>query len=87
MATATASFLTTAQAADKLDVSPAFVRSLAKRGKLAGAVRHGRDWLIPADAVAERRKKSAKNKLEKGGRPPKSNGDNELGQTKKTSTK
>lgn len=43
--------LTTAQAAALLAVDTSRVRLLARQGRLAGAVLHGRDWIIPRAAV------------------------------------
>lgn len=42
--------MTAAQAAEKWGVSLRWVQILLKDGRIAGAVRLGRDWLIPADA-------------------------------------
>ncbi|MGV3721995.1 MAG: helix-turn-helix domain-containing protein [Actinomycetota bacterium] len=39
------------QAAEKLNISTARVRQLAGQGRLPGAQRVGRDWVIPAEAV------------------------------------
>lgn len=43
--------LTTAQAAQKLNVTPRRVRALIERGQLL-ATRHGRDWVIFAHDLA-----------------------------------
>lgn len=42
--------MTVQQAAEKWGTSPRNVQALCKRGRVPGAVRTGRDWLIPADA-------------------------------------
>ena len=39
--------LTSAQAAARLGVTPARIRQLAIAGRIRGAYRQGRDWLIP----------------------------------------
>ena len=39
--------LTTADASAILGVTPQQVRTLCQRGRIRGAIRHGRDWLIP----------------------------------------
>lgn len=48
------SWLTTAEAARRLHVSPEYVRRLAGRGDLV-AERHGHCWLIDADSVSTHR--------------------------------
>ncbi|WP_130504335.1 helix-turn-helix domain-containing protein [Blastococcus saxobsidens] len=40
------------EVAPLLGVTPDAVRKRARRGQLPGAVRRGRDWDIPASAVA-----------------------------------
>lgn len=45
-------WLTTADAARALQRTPARIRQLCQAGRLPGARRHGRDWLIPASALA-----------------------------------
>lgn len=45
--------MTVRQAAPLLRTTPAAVRQRCKRGKLPGAEKLGRDWLIPAMTVAE----------------------------------
>ena len=42
--------MTVQQAAERWETSPRNVQALCKRGRVPGAVRAGRDWLIPADA-------------------------------------
>lgn len=42
--------MTVQQAADSWNTSVRNVQALCKRGRIPGAVRAGRDWLIPADA-------------------------------------
>ncbi|WP_406568237.1 helix-turn-helix domain-containing protein [Blastococcus carthaginiensis] len=44
--------MTVGEAAALLQVSPAAVRKRARRGQLPGAVVRGRDWHVPASAVA-----------------------------------
>lgn len=41
--------MTVQQTAKKWDTSPRNVQALCKRGRVPGAVRIGRDWMIPAD--------------------------------------
>lgn len=41
-------FCTVAQAARALGVTPGRVRQLLWEGRIVGARKHGRDWLIPA---------------------------------------
>ena len=43
-----AEYLTTAEAAEVLGVSVGRVRQRLEAGQIAGAFKHGRDWLIPA---------------------------------------
>ena len=43
-------YITTGQAAEKWGVSARWVQMLLKRGSIDGAVRFGRDWMIPKDA-------------------------------------
>jgi len=43
-------YLTTIEAAEKWGVATATIRLWAKEGKLPGATKAGRDWLIPIDA-------------------------------------
>ena len=45
--------LTIAEAARRLNVSPAFVYRLARRGKLPGAARIGRAWRIDPRRLEE----------------------------------
>ncbi len=42
--------MTVQQAAEKWNTSVRNVQDLCKRGRVLGAVRNGRDWMIPADA-------------------------------------
>lgn len=58
-------YATTAQAAERLGVTPARVRKLCQDGKLEGAFRAGRDWFIPWPEVRKRKRA----KPDKGGRP------------------
>ncbi len=58
-------YLTTAEAAKRLDLDPSSVRRLIRDGHLP-AVRHGRDWLIAESALAAARRRPTQ------GRPPKS---------------
>ena len=48
-------WVTVKQAARDMGRSPRWVRVMAQRGDLPGATRIGRDWLIPAAAVHERK--------------------------------
>ncbi|HXF67427.1 MAG TPA: helix-turn-helix domain-containing protein [Burkholderiales bacterium] len=41
-------FCTVAEAAAVLGVTPGRVRQLLSEGRIIGARKHGRDWLIPA---------------------------------------
>lgn len=41
-------FLTTRQAAAALSLHPSRIRRLLADGRIEGAVKHGRDWVIPA---------------------------------------
>jgi excisionase family DNA binding protein len=43
-------YITTMQAAEKWGVSMRQVQNLLKQKRIKGAVRFGRDWMIPADA-------------------------------------
>ena len=47
----TMDFITVKQAADKWNVTPRRVQGLCKEGKIKGAVRWERTWMIPAHAV------------------------------------
>lgn len=50
---------TVAEAAFKMKVTSGYVRRLARKGDIR-AEKHGRDWLIPADAVEDWRGKWSK---------------------------
>lgn len=41
-------YLTTAQAAERIGISVQAVTKQLRAGKIAGAVHHGRDWMVPA---------------------------------------
>lgn len=43
--------LTVKQAATELEVTGARVRQLCKAGRILGATKHGRDWIVPAPVV------------------------------------
>ncbi|MDA8065696.1 MAG: helix-turn-helix domain-containing protein [Thermaerobacter sp.] len=43
------------EAAEKLGVTPARVRVLAREGRIHGAIKVGRDWVIPSPVVVEER--------------------------------
>lgn len=43
-------YLTTTEYAHRLGINPSRVRQLLAEGRIPGARKHGRDWLIPADA-------------------------------------
>lgn len=45
-------FLTAPQAAERLGVSRYRIWQFCAAGRLPGAVKHGRDWLIPVAALA-----------------------------------
>jgi hypothetical protein len=69
------------QAAVKLSISPQAVRSLCDRGLLVGTREPfgpGWKWVISAASVAKRKRQMRENRLPKGGRPRKSNGDKDL---------
>lgn len=51
-------FLSTDQAATRLGCTQGWVRKLARRGGIPGAIKQGRDWWIPSETV----KFMAKNK-------------------------
>ena len=56
--------LTLAEACQRLDLSATALRSYLTAGRIPGAYRHGRDWLIPADCVKpEARKPGRRPKL------------------------
>jgi excisionase family DNA binding protein len=59
-----AELLTTTAAAARLKCSRRTMLDMAKAGEIPGAVRLGRDWLIPASALAGV-------VIRKAGRPPK----------------
>ena len=42
--------ITAQEIADKWGVSPRYVQALCQKGRIEGAERKGRDWMIPADA-------------------------------------
>lgn len=58
-------YISVKEAAEKWGISDRRVRALCSEGKISGAVRHGRAWQIPADAVKpeDGRLKSASNLL------------------------
>lgn len=58
-------YISVKEAAEKWGISDRRVRALCSEGKISGAVRHGRAWQIPADAVKpeDGRLKSAPNLL------------------------
>ena len=43
-------YITARQAAEKWDVSLRWVQVYLKNGRIEGAIRFGRDWMIPKDA-------------------------------------
>lgn len=43
-------YISTQQAAEKWGVSIRWVQVYLKRGRIEGAVRFGRDWMIPKEA-------------------------------------
>lgn len=49
--------LTTAEAARELKVTGARIRQLAAAGEIK-AEKHGRDWMIDAESVEERKRKT-----------------------------
>jgi len=53
--------LTSKQFAKRHKVTVPRIRRLCIDGRIAGAIKHGRDWLIPADALypADSRKRKA----------------------------
>lgn len=44
-------YLTTAQAAALLNVSPVTVKRWCQQGKVKGAIKPGHDWLIPRESL------------------------------------
>ena len=44
-------YLTVAQTAQKINRTPQVIRKHAISGNIPGAVKHGRDWMIPVDAI------------------------------------
>lgn len=44
-------FLSTEQAATRLGCTQGWVRKLARRGGIKGAIKQGRDWWIPLETV------------------------------------
>ena len=44
-------YITVKQTAEKWGVTPRWVQALIKRGSIEGAVRFGRDWMIPKNAA------------------------------------
>ena len=46
-----ADYITSQQLADRLGVTRNRVLLLLSQGRITGAMKHGRDWLIPADAT------------------------------------
>ena len=44
-------FITASAAAEIWSISPRRVRVLASEGRIPGATKIGRDWMIPADAA------------------------------------
>lgn len=66
-------FLTAADAARILDVSPTAIASLCRRGHFPGAVREswgpGFRWLVPRSQVSKRLRLKKSAKLPKGGNP------------------
>jgi len=72
----TDAYITSLEAAAMLGASPttggANIRTLARDGKIPGAVKVGRDWLIPriwAEEKAEEKKKAGTEGKAKRGRP------------------
>ena len=82
-------YLTAAQAAERLGMTKRCVISLIARGHLPATepLGPGRGYLIPAAAVAARARKHRENRLPKGGRPRKSRPANDLRNSKKSSPK
>ena len=44
-------YLTTADACTRLGIGATALRAYLTQGRIPGAYRHGRDWLIPADVI------------------------------------
>lgn len=57
-------YISVAEAAKKWHVSERSVRNYCAQGKIIGAVREGRTWRIPADAVRPERIKSKRTLLD-----------------------
>ena len=49
-------YLSATEAARQLGLDSSQVRLLCRRGQIRGAVKAGRDWLVPAPPVYERRR-------------------------------
>jgi hypothetical protein len=47
---ATSKMITAAQFAAQWSVSPVWVRRLCQEGRIKGAVKFGRDWMVPPNA-------------------------------------
>jgi len=47
-------YLTVRQTAEKWSVTPRWVQTLLKAGRIPGAIQPARDWLIPKDAEKPR---------------------------------
>ena len=45
-----AKFMTTKEASEKWDITERRINVLCKEGRITGAVKQGKSWLIPADA-------------------------------------
>ncbi|MBQ9697192.1 MAG: AAA family ATPase [Acidaminococcaceae bacterium] len=61
-------YLTINEAAEKWNVTPRRIQQLCKEGKIDGAIKEGRSWKIPEDAVILLR--NAKRRVQKEGAPP-----------------
>jgi len=60
-------YITSQQAADKWGVSMRRVQAFLKDGRIEGAVRFGRDWMIPKDAEKPRDTRGDWHRKENGG--------------------
>ena len=44
-------YLSIKQVAEKWELNPRTVRNMCAKGKIEGAIKFGRDWMIPIDAT------------------------------------
>ena len=61
---------TIAEAAQRLGYSPGHLANLAKAGRIPGAHRYGRQWLLPSGCAMPERERPGRKPAQRGETPP-----------------